>query len=94
MQQLHDAAPTNATTQRLARDLNAAFMRKAREAAIANKAQDVDRWLTEARGGGVSQGEITGFQKELSNARQKAINAESDRVAALVRDRMRDGRLD
>jgi TonB family protein len=93
MQQLHDAAPTNATTQRLQRDLNAAFMRKAREAAIANKAQDVDRWLAEARSGGVSQGEITGFQKELSNARQKAINAESDRVAGLVRDRMRDGRL-
>jgi len=93
MQQLHDAAPTNATAQRLQRDLNAAFMRKAREAAIANKAQDVDRWLAEARGGGVSQSEITSFQKELSNARQKAINAESDRVAGLVRDRIRDGRL-
>jgi protein TonB len=93
MQQLHDAAPTNATTQRLQRDLNAAFMRKAREAAIANKAPDVDRWLAEARGGGVSQSEITAFQKELSNARQKAINAESDRVAGLVRDRIRDGRL-
>lgn len=93
MQQLHDAAPTNATTQRLQRDLNAAFMRKAREAAIANKAQDVDRWLAEARAGGVSQGEIASFQKELANARQKAINAESDRVVALVRDRIRDGRL-
>jgi TonB family protein len=93
MQQLHDAAPTNPTAQRLQRDLNAAYMRKAREAAIANKAQDVDRWLTEARGGGVSQGEISSFQKELSNARQKAINAESDRVAGLVRERIRDGRL-
>src|SRR5262249_49541407 len=29
MQELHDAAPTNATTQRLQRDLNAAYMRKA-----------------------------------------------------------------
>jgi TonB family protein len=93
LQQLHEAAPTNATTQRLTRDLNAAYMRKAREAAIANKAPDVDRWLTEARGGGVSQGEITSFQKELSNARQKAINAEADRVAGLIRDRIRDGRL-
>jgi protein TonB len=93
MQQLHDAAPTNATTQRLQRELNAAYMRKAREAAIANKAQDVDRWQSEARAGGVSAGEIASFQKELSNARQKAINAESDRVAGLVRDRIRDGRL-
>ena len=93
MQQLHDAAPTNATTQRLQRDLNAAYMRKAREAALANKAPDVERWLAEGRGGGVSAGEITAFQKELANARQKAINAETDRVAQLVRDRMRDGRL-
>jgi TonB family protein len=93
MQQLHDLASTNATTQRLTRDLNAAYMRKAREAAVANKAGDVDRWLTEARAGGVSASEITSFQKELANARQKAISAESDRSAQLVRDRLRDGRL-
>jgi TonB family protein len=93
MQQLHDLAPTNATTQRLSRDLNAAYMRKAREAAIANRAPDVDRWLTEARAGGVSANEVNSFQKELSNARQKAINAESDRLAQLARDRIRDGRL-
>jgi TonB family protein len=93
MQQLHDLAPTNATTQRMQRDLNAAFMRKAREAAIGNKAPDIDRWLAEARAGGVSTSEINSFQKELANARQKAINAESDRVIQLIRDRLRDGRL-
>jgi TonB family protein len=93
MQQLHDAAPTNATAQRLTRDLNAAYMRKAREAAIANHAPDVDRWLTEAKAGGISASEITSFQKELSNARQKAVNAETDRLAGLARDRIRDGRL-
>jgi TonB family protein len=93
IQQLHDLAPTNATTQRLTRELNAAYMRKAREAAIANKAPDVDRWITEARAGGVSASEVNSFQKELSNARQKAINAESDRLSQLARDRIRDGRL-
>jgi TonB family protein len=93
MQQLHDLAPTNATTQRLIRDLNSAYMRKAREAAIANKAPDVDRWLTEARAGGVSASEISSFNKELANARQKAITVESDRLAQLARDRLRDGRL-
>jgi TonB family protein len=93
MQQLHDAAPANATTQRLARDLNAAYMRKAREAAIANRAADVDRWLTEARAGGVSATELNSFQRELQSARQKAINAESDRLAQSARDRIRDGRL-
>jgi TonB family protein len=93
MQQLHDLAPTNATTQRLTRDLNGAYMRKAREAAVANRAPEVDRWLTEARAGGVSAAEMNSFQKELSNARQKALNAESDRLAQLARDRIRDGRL-
>jgi TonB family protein len=93
LQQLHDLAPTNATTQRLTRELNAAYMRKAREAAIANHAPDVDRWITEAKAGGISANEITSFQNELLRARQKAINAESDRLAGLARDRIKDGRL-
>jgi TonB family protein len=93
VQQLHDLAPTNATTQRLTRELNAAYMRKAREAAIANHAPEVDRWITEAKAGGVGVNEINSFQKELSNARLKAMNAESDRLAQLARDRVRDGRL-
>jgi TonB family protein len=93
LQQLHDLAPTNATTQRLTRELNAAYMRKAREAAIANHAPDVERWITEAKAGGVSSNEINAFQNELSKARLKAINAESDRLAGLARDRIKDGRL-
>jgi len=93
MQQLHDLAPTNPTTQRVNRELNSAFMRKAREAAIGNHAADVDRWVTEAKAGGVSVTEINSFMKELSNARQKAMNAETDRLAQQARDRIRDGRL-
>jgi TonB family protein len=93
LQQLHDLAPTNPTTQRLTRELNSAYMRKAREAAIANHASDVDRWITEAKAGGVSNNEIISFQNELAKARQKAMNAESDRLAGAARDRIRDGRL-
>jgi TonB family protein len=93
LQQLHDLAPTNSTTQRLTRELTGAYMRKAREAAIANHAPDVDRWITEAKAGGVSAGEINSFQNELSKARQKAMNAETDRLAGAARDRIRDGRL-
>jgi TonB family protein len=93
LQQLHDLAPTNATTQRLTRELTGAYMRKAREAAIANHAADVDRWTTEAKAGGVSASEINSFQNELSKARQKAMNAETDRLAGAARDRIRDGRL-
>jgi TonB family protein len=93
MQQLHDVAPTNTTTQHLGRDLNGAYMRKARDAAVSNKAADVDRWLGEAKAGGISTAEINAFQKELSNARQKAVGVEADRLAGLARDRIRDGRL-
>jgi len=93
LQQLHDVAPTNAVTQRLTRDLNAAYLRKAREAAMANHASEMDRWLNEARAGGVSAADISANQRELTTARQKAASAESDRVAQLARDRIRDGRL-
>ena len=93
LQQLHDVAPTNAATQRLTRDLNAAYLRKAREAAMANHASEMDRWLNEARAGGVSAADISANQRELTTARQKAASAESDRVAQLARDRVRDGRL-
>jgi TonB family protein len=41
----------------------------------------------------VSASEINAFQNELSKARLKAINAESDRLAGLARDRIKDGRL-
>ena len=93
VQQLHELAPTNATTQRLTRELNVAYMRKAREAAVANRTPDVDRWLTEAKAGGASANEMAAFQKELTNARQHALNVESDRLAQLARERTRDGRL-
>ncbi|HUI62788.1 MAG TPA: energy transducer TonB [Steroidobacteraceae bacterium] len=93
LQQLHDVAPANAATQRLTRDLNSAYLRKAREAAVANHAPEMDRWLNEARVGGVSAADLSAYQRELATARQKAAAAESDHVAQLARDRIRDGRL-
>jgi protein TonB len=68
-------------------------MKKAREAASANRGPDVDRWLAEARTAGVSAAEVNGFQREVSNARQKAAAAEFDRLASLARDRIKDGKL-
>ena len=93
MDQLHDFAPANATTQRLARDLNSAYLRKARDAALANRGSEEDRWLNEAKADGASANEITAFQRDIASARQKAVSAESDRVVQVVRDRIRDGRL-
>jgi protein TonB len=79
--------------QRAMRDLGGAYMRKAREAALANRSPDVDRWLSEARSAGVSAGELNSFQREITAARQKAAAAEADRLVGLARDRLKDGRL-
>jgi TonB family protein len=93
LQQLQTVAPTNASTQRATHDLIGAYLRKAREAAAARSSADVDHWLYEARAVGMRPAEIAAFQKELAAARQKATQAESDRLAQLARERLHDGRL-
>jgi TonB family protein len=93
LQQLQTAAPANPNTQRVARELAAADLRKAREAALAKNGAEQDRWLNEARAAGAKPGEIAAFQRELASARQKAVQAENDRIAQLARERLRDGRL-
>jgi len=92
-QQLHDVAPSNPATQRAIRELNAAYLRKAREAAIAKNNTDVDRWIAEARAGGLSAAEINAFQRDLSAARQKAAQAELDHFVQATRERIRENRL-
>jgi periplasmic protein TonB len=93
LQQLQTAAPANATTQHAAHDLVAAYLRKAREAAGAKNTAEQDRWLTEARAAGMKPAELAAFQRDLSNSRQKAAQAETERTLQTARDRMRDGRL-
>jgi protein TonB len=93
VQQLHDSAPSNPITQRAVRELNGAYMRKAREAAAAKSPVEADRWLAEARAGGVSASEITAFQRDQASVKQKAAQAEVDRLAQTARDRIRDGKL-
>jgi periplasmic protein TonB len=91
--QLREVPGTNASVQRIQRDLNGALLRKAREAQLANKQADADKWLAEARAAGASAADITAFQREVVAAKAKAASAEAERYAQLVRDRIRDGRL-
>lgn len=93
LQQLQAVAPSNATTQRVLHDLGGAYLRKAREAALAKNSAEEDRWLNEARGVGMRSADIAAFQRELTNARQRAVQAESERALMQARDRIRDGRL-
>ena len=91
--QLQAAAPANANTQRVTRDLIAADLRKARDAAMARNSVEQDRWLGEARAVGMKPAEAAAFQREVAGARQRAVQADNDRLAQLARDRLRDGRL-
>ena len=93
VQQLHDLAAQNPNTQRAMRELNNAYLRKAREAANAKNTGESDRWIAEARAGGVSAQELASFQRDLVNTRAKAAQQENDRLAQAARDRTRDGRL-
>jgi TonB family protein len=93
LQQLQSSAPANANTQRAVHALTAAYLKKAREAAVARNNADEERWLNEARGLGMKAAEITAFQRELLGARQKAAQAEAERALQLTRVALRDGRL-
>lgn len=91
--QLFAVAPASAVTLRAQRELGAAYLRKARDAALAKNSADEDRWLNEARAAGMKQAEISAFQKDLVSARAKATQAESERTLQAARERTRDGRL-
>jgi TonB family protein len=91
--QLQAAAPANANTQRATHELIAADLHKARDAAVARNPVEQDRWLGEARAVGMKPAEAAAFQREVAGSRQKALQADNDRLAQLARDRLRDGRL-
>ena len=90
VQQLHDLAPSNPNTQRAIRELNSAYLRKARDT---KNSAEADRWIAEARAGGMSAAEIATVQRDLNSQRQKAAQQESERLLQTTRDRIRDGRL-
>ena len=92
-QQLHEVAPSNPATQRAIRELDNAYLRKARESFIAKNNADSDRWVAEARAGGVGAAEIAAFQRDLASSRQKAAQQEADHLLQASRDRIKDGRL-
>ena len=93
VQQLRETAPSNPITQRAVHELNQAYMHRARDASAAKSPAEADRWLAEARAGGVSQSEILAFQRDQASLRQKAVQQESEHTAQNARDRIRDGKL-
>jgi protein TonB len=92
-QQLHDVAPSNPVTQRAIRELDNAYLHKARDAFNAKNNAESDHWIAEARAGGVSATEIAALQRDLAASRQKAAQQEAERTLQAARDRIKDGRL-
>ena len=93
LRQLLSGFPSSQGTARAQHDLASAYLRKAREAALARNGAEQERWLNEARGAGLSASDIGAFQKDLAGTQAKAARAEGDRFATLARERVRDGRL-
>jgi TonB family protein len=92
-QQLTSVAPTSAVTVRAVHDLITVYLRKAREAALARNAADQDRWLNDARDAGMKPNEITAFLRDLASSRQKANQAEGERLVQSFRERLGSGAL-
>jgi TonB family protein len=90
VQQLRELAASNPNTQRAVRELNSAYLRKARDT---KNSAEADRWVAEAKAGGMSAAEIASVQHELASQRQKAAQQENERLLQATRDRIRDGRL-
>jgi TonB family protein len=93
LQQLQSTAPANPATQRAAHDLTAAYLKRARDAALAKNNSEEERWLNEARGLGMRAADVAAFQHELLSTRQKAAQAESDHALQLTRTALHEGRL-
>jgi TonB family protein len=60
---------------------------------LARNSVEQDRWLGEARAIGMKSAEAAAFQRDVASSRQKAVQADNDRLAQLARERLRDGRL-
>ncbi len=93
VQQLTTVAPGSAVTARATHDLIAAYLHKARDAAGAKNAAEQDHWLNEARDAGMKSADIAAFQRDLASSRQKASQAESERLTQNFRDRLGSGAL-
>lgn len=93
LRQARELAPNSAAVARAQRELAAAYLRRARDAAIANRSQEADRWIADARAAGASNADINAMQREVNAARQRAASAEAERLAQLARDRIRENRL-
>ena len=92
--QLRKIAADTRRTVVAARELENAYLKRARDAGAARQNAEFERWLDEAREAGVSQGRISAVQREVRAASvAKTAVPDADRTTKLVQERIDDGRL-
>ena len=92
--QLRKVAGDSRRTVAAARELENAYLKRAREAGVARQAAEYERWLDEAREIGASAARISAVQREVRAATvAKATVSDADRNAKLLQERINDGRL-
>jgi len=92
--QLRKVAGDSRRTAAAARELENAYLKRAREAGAARQTAEHERWLNEARQLGASATRISAVQREVRAATvAKAAASAADRNAKLVQERINDGRL-
>src|SRR6185295_16392174 len=92
--QLRKVAGESRRTVAVARELENAYLKRARDAGVARQAAEYERWLDEAREIGASAARISAVQREVRVATAaKATVSDADRNAKLLQERINDGRL-
>jgi TonB family protein len=92
--QLRKTAGDSRRTASATRELENAYLKRARDAAAAKQTAEYERWVEEAREMGVSQARISAVQREARAATvAKPGASEAERGAKLVQERINDGRL-
>jgi TonB family protein len=74
-------------------ELQQAYLLKIHDAAAQSRRDDLDRWLAEARELGVSPTRLAVAMRVAPPVAVQPANSQSEQLAQLVQDRIRDGRL-
>jgi protein TonB len=92
--QLRKVAGDSRRTAAAARELENAYLKRAREAGAARQTAEYERWLNEARELGASAARISAVQREVRAATvAKTAAPAADSISKRVQERINDGRL-
>ena len=93
LQQLEALAPGSPAAAHGADELIAAYLSRAREAAVSGASSDADEWVAAARGAGMTGAQLSAYQHSVAEARAEAAASQADRLAGLARARIQSGQL-